>query len=64
MIFAMALDPDRMNEPKFIIPEDNDATKAIPIITKDKSHSNLDDTIIHSKESSNRNRILISQQTD
>lgn len=45
-----ALDPDRMNEPKFIIPEDNDATKAIPIITNDKPHSNLDDTIIHSKE--------------
>lgn len=26
------LSPNRMNEPKFVIPEDNDVTKAIPII--------------------------------
>nr|WP_295971981.1 Stk1 family PASTA domain-containing Ser/Thr kinase [uncultured Bacillus sp.] len=46
----MALDPERINEPKFVIPEDNDVTKAIPIITHDRPHSNLDDTMIHSKE--------------
>lgn len=46
----LALEPERMNEPKFTIPEDNDATKAIPIITNDRPHSNLEDTIIHSKE--------------
>ncbi|MBB6443791.1 Stk1 family PASTA domain-containing Ser/Thr kinase [Bacillus benzoevorans] len=47
---VVALEPERMNEPRFIIPEDNDATKVIPVITNDRPYSNLDDTIIHSKE--------------
>lgn len=59
----LALEPDRMNEPKFFIPEDNEATKAIPIITQDKPHSNLDDTIIHSKESSKETGSSLGQQT-
>lgn len=45
-----ALDPERMNEEKFVIPEDNDATKAIPIITNDRPYGNLDETIVHGKE--------------
>lgn len=45
-----ALDPARMNEERFTIPEDNDATKAIPIITNDRPYGNLDETIIHGKE--------------
>lgn len=59
----LALEPARMNEPKFVIPEDNEATKAIPIITQDKPHSNLDDTIIHSKESNKETGTSLEQQT-
>jgi eukaryotic-like serine/threonine-protein kinase len=42
-----ALDPGRMNEPKFAVPLDDEATKAIPVITDQKAYSNLDDTIVH-----------------
>ncbi len=46
-----ALDVERINEPKFIIPVDDEATKAIPIITNDRSFPhNLDETRIHEKE--------------
>ncbi|MBS4193937.1 Stk1 family PASTA domain-containing Ser/Thr kinase [Lederbergia citri] len=45
-----ALDFDRMNEPKFMIPEDIDATKAIPIITAEHESSNNDKTVHHKKE--------------
>jgi eukaryotic-like serine/threonine-protein kinase len=42
-----------MNDEKFMIPEDNDATKAIPIITNDRPYGNLDETIVHGKEQHN-----------
>ncbi|WP_042356289.1 Stk1 family PASTA domain-containing Ser/Thr kinase [Bacillus rubiinfantis] len=42
-----ALDPDRINEPKFVIPADDEATKAIPVITNDKPLKNLDETLVH-----------------
>ncbi|GIN91421.1 serine/threonine-protein kinase PrkC [Siminovitchia terrae] len=42
-----SLDPDRLQEPKFIIPEDNEATKAIPVITDEHVESLDDDTMIH-----------------
>jgi len=45
-----ALDPDRMNEPKFVIPADDEATKAIPVITNDQPLKNLDETLVHSNE--------------
>lgn len=45
-----SLDPKRMNEPKFSVPIDNDATKAIPVITDDHPYSNLDETLVHGKE--------------
>jgi eukaryotic-like serine/threonine-protein kinase len=46
-----SLNPDRINEPKFVVPEDFDATKAIPIITDLNSVPNRrEQTIIHSKE--------------
>lgn len=45
-----ALDPARLDEPKFIIPVDDDATKAMPIITNEKLYSNLDETLVHDKE--------------
>ncbi|MDQ0217125.1 Stk1 family PASTA domain-containing Ser/Thr kinase [Peribacillus cavernae] len=40
-----ALDPERNNEKPFVIPEDAEATKAIPIITNDDSISGIDETI-------------------
>lgn len=45
-----ALDSERVNEAKFVIPIDNDATKAIPVITNDKPFKNLDETLVHSNE--------------
>ncbi|WP_419392484.1 Stk1 family PASTA domain-containing Ser/Thr kinase [Cytobacillus praedii] len=45
-----ALEPDRMNEEMFIVPIDNDATKAIPIITDSQSFSNMDETVIRDKD--------------
>lgn len=41
-----ALNPDRLNESKFIIPSDDDATKAIPIITNDEMFEDHDETKI------------------
>ncbi|CAM3698986.1 Stk1 family PASTA domain-containing Ser/Thr kinase [Mesobacillus zeae] len=45
-----ALDPSRLNEKKFSVPIDNDATKAIPVITDDRPISNLDETLVHGTE--------------
>ena len=45
-----SLDDSRIDESKFQIPVDNDATKAIPIITNNQDFSNLDETIIHDHE--------------
>jgi eukaryotic-like serine/threonine-protein kinase len=44
-----ALDPDRVNESKFAIPFDDEATKAIPIITNERPFKNLDETIVLNK---------------
>ncbi|MBS8263414.1 Stk1 family PASTA domain-containing Ser/Thr kinase [Mesobacillus boroniphilus] len=41
-----ALETKRLNEGKFVIPEDDEATKAIPIITNDRPYHNLDETIV------------------
>jgi eukaryotic-like serine/threonine-protein kinase len=49
-----ALFPERFHEPKFMIPEDNDATKAIPIITNDRPLQNLDETMVHKQEKKNQ----------
>ncbi|WP_160720064.1 Stk1 family PASTA domain-containing Ser/Thr kinase [Bacillus sp. USDA818B3_A] len=45
-----ALDPERMDQPKFIIPVDDDATKAIPVITDSHPLKNLDETLVHGNE--------------
>ncbi|CAI9386249.1 MULTISPECIES: Stk1 family PASTA domain-containing Ser/Thr kinase [Bacillaceae] len=42
-----ALDLERMDEPKFAIPIDDEATKAIPVITNDGLYKNFDETIVH-----------------
>ncbi|MFJ7746990.1 Stk1 family PASTA domain-containing Ser/Thr kinase [Peribacillus sp. NPDC097295] len=44
-----SLNPERLNELPFTIPEDHDATKAIPIITNDQLPS-IDETIIRGPE--------------
>ncbi|MGM9986566.1 MAG: Stk1 family PASTA domain-containing Ser/Thr kinase [Bacillaceae bacterium] len=42
-----ALNPERMTEPKFVIPDDLEATKAIPIIKEEQIEvTNLDETIV------------------
>ncbi|PLT30111.1 Stk1 family PASTA domain-containing Ser/Thr kinase [Peribacillus deserti] len=41
-----ALSPSRKNEPPFFVPEDQDATKAIPVITKEHTGNDLDETLI------------------
>ncbi|MBT2654319.1 Stk1 family PASTA domain-containing Ser/Thr kinase [Bacillus sp. ISL-18] len=51
-----ALDPERMNEPKFIIPVDDDATKAIPVITVNQPLKNLDETLVHNNEKAINNQ--------
>lgn len=53
-----ALDPERVYERKFTIPEDNDATKAIPIITNDRPYINMDETIVHGKDQSNASAVI------
>ncbi|WP_366162900.1 Stk1 family PASTA domain-containing Ser/Thr kinase [Bacillus infantis] len=45
-----ALEPDRMNEKKFSVPDDDDATKAIPVITSDHPYQNMDETRVHEKD--------------
>jgi eukaryotic-like serine/threonine-protein kinase len=50
-----ALDSERLNEAKFIIPIDDEATKAIPVITNERSFQNLDETLIHSQDKNNGN---------
>lgn len=45
-----ALDSEKVNVPKFAIPLDEDATKAIPIITNDRTYPNFDETRVLDKE--------------
>ncbi|KAB2337461.1 Stk1 family PASTA domain-containing Ser/Thr kinase [Cytobacillus depressus] len=54
---SSSLDPDRLDEAKFNIPIDNDATKAIPIITDEASYPSHDETVVHGKESKPVNNI-------
>jgi eukaryotic-like serine/threonine-protein kinase len=46
-----ALDPNRIDEEKFSIPLDDEATKAIPVITSERPFKNLDETIVMKKGS-------------
>ncbi|PLR84165.1 serine/threonine protein kinase [Bacillus canaveralius] len=41
-----ALLPERLNEQKFVVPQDDETTKAIPIITNDQHNRNLDETLV------------------
>ncbi|MBS4189177.1 Stk1 family PASTA domain-containing Ser/Thr kinase [Bacillus sp. FJAT-49705] len=52
---STALEPERINEERFLIPVDNDATKAIPIITNEHQFQNLDETVVHGKEGKQEN---------
>ena len=45
-----ALNPERLNESKFMIPIDDEATKAIPVITNERPHQNLDETLKFSND--------------
>ncbi|OIK13986.1 serine/threonine protein kinase [Bacillus sp. MUM 116] len=48
-----ALNPERMHERKFEIPVDNEATKAIPVITNDRPYPNHDETLVHNTDKNN-----------
>ncbi|MFZ7946640.1 Stk1 family PASTA domain-containing Ser/Thr kinase [Neobacillus sp. 19] len=50
-----ALDPERLDEPRFALPIDNEATKAIPVITDNQPFKNLDETLVHSNEKPSAN---------
>ncbi|WP_102346984.1 Stk1 family PASTA domain-containing Ser/Thr kinase [Bacillus sp. Marseille-P3661] len=56
-----ALDPSRVNEPVFMIPEDDEATKAIPIITDEHLIKEDHHTIVHppKKEKSKTKRLIV-----
>ncbi|MBU8877779.1 Stk1 family PASTA domain-containing Ser/Thr kinase [Bacillus sp. FJAT-29790] len=56
-----ALDPDRINEGKFWVPIDADATKAIPVITEDRPYANMDETLVHGKDGTNGHNNLESK---
>ncbi|MBI0578446.1 Stk1 family PASTA domain-containing Ser/Thr kinase [Neobacillus cucumis] len=45
-----ALNPERMDERKFVVPIDEEATKAIPVITNDRPYQNLDETLVHNTD--------------
>lgn len=55
-----SLNPERLNESPFAIPEDHDATKAIPIITDDQL-SSIDETIIRGPE---KNTIIFDEDEE
>lgn len=59
-----ALDPERLHERKFTIPEDNDATKAIPIITNERAFVNMDETIVHGKDQSSASNVQKDEKKD
>ncbi len=45
-----ALEPERLHEEKFMVPIDDDATKAIPVITDDRPYQSMDETLVHAKD--------------
>ena len=59
-----ALNLERQDESKFVIPIDNEATKAIPIITNDRIHQNLDQTLVHSYDKNTNNGNGASEKED
>jgi eukaryotic-like serine/threonine-protein kinase len=50
-----ALDPERLTESKFVIPIDEEATKAIPVITDERPHQNFDETLKFSNDKTSVN---------
>jgi eukaryotic-like serine/threonine-protein kinase len=54
-----ALNSERINETKFVIPIDDEATKAIPVITNDRRPlQNLDETMVHPQDKNKDNDAL------
>lgn len=59
-----ALDSERIHEPKFIIPIDDEATKAIPVITDERPLQNLDETLVHSSDKNTPSGKDVSKQSN
>ena len=51
---STALDPERVNEEKFSIQEDDEKTKAIPVITDSELSQGLDTTIVRTVETQDK----------
>ncbi|MDQ0198550.1 Stk1 family PASTA domain-containing Ser/Thr kinase [Neobacillus ginsengisoli] len=58
-----ALDSERIHEPKFIIPIDEEVTKAIPVITDERPLQNLDETLVHSSDKNTPSGKDVSKQS-
>lgn len=52
-----SLNPERLKESKFAVPEDNEATKAIPVITDERPYRNLDETMVHGEQNSQQEQM-------
>lgn len=52
-----ALDPNRKNDPKFEVPEDLDATKAIPVLVGANLHHADEETLAHHKNVPKTNEV-------
>ncbi|SEM46701.1 serine/threonine protein kinase [Mesobacillus persicus] len=52
-----SLNPERLKESKFAIPEDSEATKAIPVITDERPYRNLDETMVHGEQNSQQEQM-------
>jgi eukaryotic-like serine/threonine-protein kinase len=59
-----ALDSERLDEAKFVIPIDDEATKAIPVITNERPFQNLDETLIHSQDKNNGNVVAVNNSKE
>ena len=49
--------PERLNEPKFEVPIDQDATRAMPIIKDDTAYSNVEETKMVNTEKEEKNTV-------
>ncbi|MBP3038323.1 Stk1 family PASTA domain-containing Ser/Thr kinase [Bacillaceae bacterium Marseille-Q3522] len=45
-----SLEPERLYEEKFVIPADEEETKALPVITNDREYKNLEETRLRGKK--------------
>ncbi|WLR52295.1 Stk1 family PASTA domain-containing Ser/Thr kinase [Bacillus tianshenii] len=52
-----ALQPERLNEPKFVLPDDDEQTKAIPVVTDLPQEGTHEETIVHQTQEKPSNEV-------